>query len=64
MRLVGLLLLAVGSWGFFRPEKVAEVIRQNFYRQDRSRPDAGKQRMVRPLAAVWILVGLLLLVKG
>lgn len=64
MRMVGLLLLAVGGWGFAYPDKVAEVIRENFYRQDKSRLDAGKKLMVRSLAVVWMVIGLLVLVKG
>ena len=79
MRILGILLLALGVWGFFRPVELTEMIKKNFYRnpaaggtppkktaaaEDGSSADRQRLLMVRMIALLWAVVGLVIVIKG
>lgn len=37
MRIVGMIILAIGLWGFLRPKELVAMIKRNFYRDPASR---------------------------
>ena len=61
---MGILVTLLGTWAFFRPDTVINGIYRSFYKEKNPPQESRKVLAARILSLVWVLIGLIIALKG
>lgn len=63
MRFAGVLLIIIGTWFFFHPDRALQGIGKNLYKKSVFSVTGGKRTGARILALLWVVIGILVFLK-